>query len=102
MSVRRMTVRHYQEDVGAFDIVYAGQLRTKGGAAAEVFPIRGVEKTDVAIATRHTTATRSIDLVACGKNRVTVTFSGDPSTNHVINLLVVRPRRKIGAVRRVY
>ncbi len=102
MAVRIMKVRHIQDDPGIYDIIYAGQYTTKGGAAAEVVSIRGVVKTDIGLAVRHTTTTRTISLVACGKNRVTVTFSGDPSTTHVINLVVLRSRRGTSASRRVY
>ncbi len=94
--------RGISEDPGAFDIIYAKQYTTVGGAAAEVIKIRGVEKSDVAIVIAHTTTTQAISTVACGKNQVTVTFADNPSTTHVINLWVIRPRRKEGAKHRVY
>jgi hypothetical protein len=99
---RTVRIRHSQQDFGAFDIVFAGILTTVGGSATEVFKIRGVESTDVAIAVRHTTTTRSINTLAAGKHRVTVVFDNDPSTTHKINLLVIRPRFKAGAAHRHY
>jgi hypothetical protein len=90
------------QDENHVDILYAGVYTTRGGAVAEVIPIRGVKANDIALATRHTTTTRTIDTVACGKNLVTVTFSADPSTTHKINLIVFRNRKALAASRRVF
>lgn len=102
MTVRAVKFRGIQQDIGLFDIVAAGIYTTKGGAAAEVINVRGVQAADVALVVRHTTTTRTVDTVACGKNRVTVTFSADPSTTHKINYVVLRNRTIAGAARRKY
>lgn len=101
---RIVKFRGIQQDIGLFDVVAAGIYTTKGGNAAEVINVRGVTASDVAIVVVHTfgTGSRTISLAACGKNRITVTFSDDPVANHKINYFVVRNRNIVGAARRKY
>lgn len=66
---------------------------TLGGAADEDVTIAGVAATDVVSAVIHTAGgtPRTISKVVAGTGKVTITFSGDPSTTHVVNVIVVKP-----------
>lgn len=66
---------------------------TAGWAAAEDVAIAGVLPTDVVVATLHTAGStpRTIAKAVAGTDEVTITFSGDPSTDHIVNIIVTRP-----------
>jgi hypothetical protein len=66
---------------------------TAGGDATEVITIAGVLATDVCLVTVNTlgTGSRTVTAAACTTDTVTVTLSGDPSTNHILNVVVFRP-----------
>lgn len=74
-------------------IVYSGLKTTAGGAAAEAITISGAAVGDTVHADVNTNGATPRTIVT-GKvtatDTVTVTFSGDPSTDHVINLSVIR------------
>ena len=74
-------------------ILKAQLFTTQGSDAIEVITISGVAATDVAIVTLAVKGStpRTILTAACTTNTVTVTLSGDPSTDHVLAVLVVRP-----------
>ena len=76
-----------------WDIFAAGKHTTVGGNAAEAITVTGVLASDIAFACYTTTNdTDLISDVACTANTVTVTCSADPSTAHVIDYVVLRPR----------
>lgn len=66
---------------------------TVGGAAAEDVAISGVLPTDVVVVTLHTAGStpRTISKAVAGTDEVTITFSGDPAADHIVNILVSRP-----------
>jgi len=74
-------------------IVASANFTTLGGAAAEAITIAGLLSTDIAIVTvRVIGATpRIVTKAVTTANTLTVTFAGDPSTDHVISYLVLRP-----------
>lgn len=72
--------------------VAGGQHKTGGGAAAEQIASVGVLDTDTVVVTLHTigNVARTIATAAAGTDKVVVTFSDDPSTDHVVNWMVFR------------
>lgn len=66
---------------------------TVGGAAAEDVAIVGVLPTDVVVVTLHTAGStpRTISKAEAGTDEVTITFSGDPAADHIVNIFVTRP-----------
>lgn len=79
--------------INGFKIVNAQLKTTVGTAAIEDVAISGVVATDVCLVLLHTAGStpRSIVSAVCATGKVTITFSGDPSTDHVVNILVIRP-----------
>lgn len=73
-------------------IIAAGSFTTLGGDATEVITATGATGTDLAFVTVKTAGgtPRSIVAAAAGTNNITVTLSGDPSTDHVLQWQVVR------------
>lgn len=73
-------------------VKYAGRHTTVGGSATEAITVSGVAATDnVKIEIRTVGATpRTIVSATTSTNTVTVVFSGDPSTDHVIYYEVTR------------
>ena len=71
----------------------AGIHMTTGGAAAEDISVPGVVNTDAVIVTLHTAGAvpRTISSVVSAADKITVTFSGDPSNDHKVNYLVLAP-----------
>jgi hypothetical protein len=73
-------------------VVYAGEHTTTGGAAAEDITVTGALATDLAVCTLHTKGAtpRVIVTALAATDKVTVTFDGDPSTDHVVTYTVLR------------
>lgn len=64
---------------------------TVGGAAAEVVTLSGVEVGDVVCATLAevgNTPRTIVTALVTDDDEVTVTFSGDPAADHVVNIIV--------------
>lgn len=76
----------------AFVVVYAGQHTTAGGDAAESATVTGALATDIAIASIEDNGTNNVTLLqtAAAANAVNFTLSADPSTDAIINYLVLR------------
>lgn len=70
----------------------AANYTTAGGAAAEAITISGLLATDIATVTLQTAGAtpRTISKAACTADTLTITFSGDPSTDHVVAYTVFR------------
>lgn len=66
--------------------VKAGKFTTVGGDATEVISVPGATAADVAVVTLQTAGAtpRTVLRAAAGTNNITVTLSGDPSTDHVL------------------
>ncbi len=71
---------------------YAGKHTSVGGDATEVITITGLDSTDVVVCTVQTAGAtpRSIVAAVPTTNTLTVTLSGDPSTDHVLGYVVFR------------
>ncbi len=77
---------------GTHGIVAAGTFTTAGGDATESITAAGVVTSDIAIVTVLTAGAtpRSIVAADAGSGAISVTLSGDPSTDHVLQYLVIR------------
>lgn len=73
-------------------LTYAGSYTTLGGAAAEAVTIAGVLSTDLVLVNLKVKGgtPRTILTAAPTTNTLTVTFSGDPSTDHQIQYFIYR------------
>ena len=74
-------------------LLVMAQYTTVGGAAAEAITIDGVLATDLADVqvVDNGTANVSVLQAACTANTLTVTFSGDPGADCIINYWIYRP-----------
>mgnify|MGYP003148311607 FL=1 len=73
--------------------LHAVQVTSTGGNATEAFSLSGVTADDVCVATLHTAGATpvTINSAACEVGAVSIVFSADPSTDHVINIIVHKP-----------
>lgn len=88
-----VSVEHLDSGIAPSHIVkFAGKHTTVGGAAAEVIAVAGVAATDIVLVTLQTegAGTKSIVKAIPGTNEITVTFSADPSNDHIVSYLVLR------------
>lgn len=76
-----------------FGIFAAGTFTTAGGDAAESITVTGALATDIAVVQVKTRGASPVTLAAaaCAANAISVTLSGDPSTDHVLSYMVIRP-----------
>lgn len=74
-------------------IIASGFHTTVGTAAFEDITVTDVLATDVAIVVIKTqgAGARILLSMAAGVDKITITFDADPSTDHVVSYLVVRP-----------
>lgn len=72
--------------------LYGGQITTGGGNAVEAETIAGIVATDYAIVTMVVDGTNNVTLLqsACTTDTLTITFSGDPSSDAIYNYLIFR------------
>lgn len=75
-----------------YEVVFAGEHTTVGGNAVEAKTVTGVSADDLVIATLHTGSgtPRTLLTSVASANTITFTFSGDPSTTHVVTYMVLR------------
>lgn len=73
-------------------VIAAGNFTTAGGDANETITATGATSSDIAIVTLKTAGAvpRTITTAAAGTDSIAVVLSGDPSTDHVLNYLVLR------------
>lgn len=73
-------------------IKFAGQPTTVGGAAAEAFTVTGALNTDLAFVQMVDNGTNNVTIVdaVVTADTLTVTFSGDPGADTVINYQIIR------------
>jgi hypothetical protein len=76
-----------------FGVVKAGLFTTAGGDATESITATGALATDLCLVNVKTlgTGSRFVAGAVCAANAITVTMSGDPAANHVLNYCVLRP-----------
>lgn len=79
-------------DLLGVNVLAAGEFTTVGGDATESITVTGADSGDIAIVTVKTKGStpRTVDAASVGANAITVTLSGDPSTDHVLQYIVVR------------
>jgi hypothetical protein len=77
---------------GSHRVLAAGKHTSVGGDAVEAITVTGVAATDVVLVTLQTEGVtpRSIVKAVPSTNTITVTMSGDPSTDHIIAYQVLR------------
>lgn len=73
-------------------VKFAGKHTTTGGSATEAFTVAGVAATDIVIATiqREGGTPQTLLSSAPTTNTITLIFSGDPSTDHIVSYQVLR------------
>jgi len=74
-------------------IFAAANYTTAGGAAAEVITVTGAATTDIPFIQLQDDGTNNVSVASAAitANTLTVTFSGDPSTDTVISYQILRP-----------
>lgn len=73
-------------------VKFAGTFTTLGGDASEAITVSGAVASDIVMVTVKTAGgtPRSIVAAAAATNAINVTMSGDPSTDHVLQYVVLR------------
>lgn len=73
-------------------VKFAGTFTTLGGDASESITVTGAAATDIVMVSVKTAGgtPRSIVASTAALNAINVTLSGDPSTDHVLQYLVLR------------
>lgn len=73
-------------------ILYSGLFTTVGGDATESIPVTGVVAGDVVAVTVQVAGATPRNIVAsiAATDAITVTLSGDPSTDHILQYIVTR------------
>lgn len=77
------------------ELKWSGQLTTVGGSAVETFTVAGLATTDlvnVSIATSGASPVTVLAAYVSAANTLSVTFSADPSSDHVISVEAYRLR----------
>lgn len=76
----------------AASAAYRGTFTTLGGDATESIPVVGVTAADIVQVNVKTAGgtPRSVVAAAAGTDAISVTLSGDPSTDHVLQYIVFR------------
>lgn len=74
------------------EVVFAGQHATAGGDANEQATVSGALATDIVVASLEDNGTNDVTLLtsAAAANAINFVLSGDPSTDAVINYMVLR------------
>ncbi len=88
-----VSIEHLDSGIEPSHVVkYAGSFTTLGGDATESIAVTGILSTDVALVSIKTAGATPRTLVAAvtATNAITVTLSGDPSTDHVLYYVVHR------------
>lgn len=82
--------RKLLQSVGEY--AQAGKFTTAGGDATEVISVPGATSADIAVVTLQTAGAvpRTVVRAAAGANNITVTMSGDPSTDHVLCWVLIK------------
>lgn len=75
-----------------YRVITAGTHTTAGGDASETIVDEIVESTDIVMVGIKTEGSSPVtcDAFAAGSGQITVTMSGDPSTDHVLQYVVFR------------
>lgn len=73
-------------------VKYAGTFTTAGGDASETITVTGAAATDIVCVTIKTKGASPVSIAAAtaATNAINVTMSADPSTDHVLQYVVLR------------
>lgn len=73
-------------------VKYAAKHTTLGGAAAEAITVSGVLATDIVLVTLEVEGSSPVSIVKAAPtaDTITVTFSADPSSDHIVSYVVLR------------
>lgn len=76
-----------------YQVFAAGNFTTAGGDASESIPVTGVLAGDLVLVQVKTKGASPVTIAAAisAANAITVTLSADPSTDHVLSYMVLRP-----------
>lgn len=88
-----VSLEHLDSGIEPSHVVkFAGEVTTVGGAAAEDFAVVGALATDLVFVNVKTNGAVPVTVVnaEAGVDKITVTFSADPSSDHVIQYMVIR------------
>ena len=79
-------------DLLGVNVIATGLFTTAGGDGTESITVSGALATDTAIVTVNTVGAtpRTVTAAVAASNAITVTLSGDPSTDHVLNYVLLR------------
>lgn len=82
------------QDSFPFAVIAAGEFTTAGGDANEAIAVSGALASDISIVTMNTPGASPVTVTSSNMaaNQINVVLSGDPSTDHVLNYLVLRSR----------
>lgn len=82
------------QDSFPFAVIAAGEFTTAGGDANEAIAVSGALASDISIVTLNTPGStpRTVSSSNMAAGQINVVMSGDPSTDHVLNYIVLRSR----------
>jgi hypothetical protein len=80
-------------DSNSHYIFAAGEFTTAGGDTDETISVSGALASDICIVSLHTAGAVPVTVIdaACGADDIDVDMSADPSTDHVLSYIVMRP-----------
>jgi hypothetical protein len=72
-------------------IEFSGKATTIGGAASEDISITGVKDSQICnvFMIQEGAIPVTVKSAICAENKITITFSGDPSDDHIISYLII-------------
>lgn len=91
-NLNRRTKKSGLGDLLSVNVIATGLFTTAGGDATESITVTGALATDTAIVTVNTEGgtPRTVTKAVATTDAITVTLSGDPSTDHVLNYVLLR------------
>jgi hypothetical protein len=91
-NINRASKKAGLGDLLGVNVIATGKFTTVGGDATESITVTGALSTDTAIVTINTVGStpRTVTSAVGATDAITVTLSGDPSTDHVLNYVLLR------------
>lgn len=88
-------LQHLQLNLNNFvQSKFAGRVTTNGGNATEEFPVAGVTDDDFLQTNMHTPGSNAVSVVSskCEDEKISITFSGDPGDDCVVDYMITKAR----------
>lgn len=88
-----VSLEHLDDGIAPSHVVkYAGEHTTAGGSATESITVSGVVAGDIVVASLETEGASpvTLDAAAANTDAIDLTFSADPSTDHIVSYVVVK------------